>query len=73
MRHDEEPRKPDSESDSKKPEKVKSTAEQIVRDFEKNKKDLSQSEDDRVEELAPEGEEEPEVQEDHEDDQEIEN
>jgi len=39
-----------------------------VRDFEKNKKDLSQSEDDRVEELAPEGEEEPEVQEDHEDD-----
>ncbi len=62
-KHDEEPRKPDSETDSIKARKNReNTAEQIVKDFEK-KKDINYSNDERVEELAPEaeGEEDPEV------------
>lgn len=73
MRHDEEPWKPDSETDSiwawKKKEE---TAEQIVKDFEK-KKEINYSDDNWVEELAPEGEEEPEVQEDNGEDEQLEN
>lgn len=66
-KHDDEPRKPDSETDSIKARKNReNTAEQIVKDFEK-KKDINYSNDERVEELAPEaeGEEDPEVQQDN--------
>lgn len=45
--------------------------EQIVKDFEK-KKEIQYSEDDRVQELAPEGEDEPEVQEDNEENEQLE-
>jgi len=42
-----------------------------VKDFEK-KKEIQYSEDNRVEELAPEGEDEPEVQEDNEENEQLE-
>ena len=71
MKQDEEPRKPDSETDSMKARKRKeNNAEQIVKDFER-KKEINYSDDHRVQEMAPEGEgeeeEDPEVQQDNDD------